>query len=234
MHQITPHTDFVKGAVLLVDKPVDWSSFDMVKKVRNMISKSHGIKKLKVGHAGTLDPLASGLMIICTGKATKEIESYQWMEKEYIATIHLGASTPSCDLETEVDHTFPTEHINLEMIRKVLDEFKGESLQIPPVFSAKRIHGKRAYDFARKGKALAMRPQLINISALEILDFKMPELTIRVRCSKGTYIRALARDIGKALHSGAYLTGLRRTKIGQFSVDDALMPKKIEELLINL
>jgi tRNA pseudouridine55 synthase len=234
MHQITPHTDFIKGAVLLIDKPVDWSSFDIVKKVRNMISKRLGVKKLKVGHAGTLDPLASGLMIICTGKATKEIESYQGLEKEYIATLYLGASTPSCDLETEVDHTFPTDHISLELIHKVLNNFKGESLQVPPVFSAKRIQGRRAYDFARKGEELAMRPQLINISELEMLDFNIPELTLRVKCSKGTYIRALARDIGKALDTGAYLAVLRRTKIGQFSVDDALIPKKIEELLINL
>ncbi|KPL13460.1 MAG: pseudouridine synthase [Bacteroides sp. SM23_62] len=234
MHQITPHTDFIKGAVLLIDKPVDWSSFDIVKKVRNMISKRLGLKKLKVGHAGTLDPLASGLMIICTGKATKEIESYQGLEKEYIATLYLGASTPSCDLETEVDHTFPTDHISPELIHKILDNFKGESLQVPPVFSAKRIQGRRAYDFARKGEELAMRPQLINISELEMLDFKTPELTLRVKCSKGTYIRALARDIGKALDTGAYLAVLRRTKIGQFSVDDALIPKKIEELLINL
>jgi tRNA pseudouridine55 synthase len=234
MHQITPHTDFIKGAVLFIDKPVEWSSFDIVKKVRNMISKKLGIKKLKVGHAGTLDPLASGLMIVCTGKATKDIESYQGLEKEYIATLNLGASTPSCDLETEVDQTFTTAHINLELIHKVLGDFKGESMQIPPVFSAKRIQGKRAYEFARKGEELTMRPQLINISELEILGFKLPELTLKVKCSKGTYIRALARDIGKALNSAAYLAVLRRTKIGQFSVDKALIPEKFEELLINL
>jgi tRNA pseudouridine55 synthase len=234
MYQITPHTDFIKGAVLLVDKPVDWSSFDIVKKVRNLICRKLGIKKLKVGHAGTLDPLASGLMIICTGQATKDIETYQGLDKEYIATLHIGASTPSCDLETEVDRTFPTLHINLELIHKVLDDFKGESLQVPPVFSAKRVGGKRAYDFARSGEELSLRPQLINISRLELLGFDNPELNLMVRCSKGTYIRALARDIGKALHSGAYLAALRRTRIGQFSVDDALIPKKIEELLINL
>lgn len=234
MHEITPHTDFINGAVLFMDKPVDWSSFDMVKKVRNMISKKIGVKKLKVGHAGTLDPLATGLMIICTGKATKEIETYQGLEKEYIATFHLGASTPSCDLETEVDQTFPSEHINLELINRVLQDFKGETLQIPPIFSAKRVGGRRAYDFARKGEELAMRPQLINISELEILDFGIPELTLRIKCSKGTYIRALARDVGKALDSGAYLALLRRTKIGQFSVDEALILKKFEELLINL
>ena len=234
MHKITPHTDFINGAVLLIDKPVDWSSFDIVKKVRNMISKKLGIKKLKVGHAGTLDPLATGLMILCTGKATKEIENYQGLEKEYIATLHLGASTPSCDLETEVDQSFPTEHINLELISRVLQDFKGEIIQVPPVFSAKRVRGRRAYDFARKGEEIAMRPQLINISELEILDFKIPELTLRIKCSKGTYIRALARDIGKALDSGAYLALLRRTKIGQFSVDEALILKKFEEILINL
>jgi len=234
MFEITPHTDFINGAVLLIDKPVDWSSFDMVKKVRNIISKKLGVKKLKVGHAGTLDPLATGLMIICTGKATKEIENYQGLEKEYIATLHLGGTTPSCDLETEVDQTFPTEHINLDLINRVFQDFKGETLQVPPVFSAKRIQGRRAYDFARKGEELAMRPQLINISELEIIDFKIPQLILRIKCSKGTYIRALARDIGKALDSGAYLALLRRTKIGQFSVDEALRLKKFEEILINL
>lgn len=234
MPEITPHTDFISGAVLLIDKPVDWSSFDMVKKVRNMISKKIGVKKLKVGHAGTLDPLATGLMIICTGKATKEIEKYQGLEKEYIATLHLGKSSPSCDLETEVDQSFPTEHITLDLINRVLQDFKGENLQVPPVFSAKRVGGRRAYDFARKGEELAMRPQLVNISELEILDFMAPELTLKIKCSKGTYIRALARDIGKALDSGAYLASLRRTKIGQFSVDEALILKKFEEILINL
>jgi tRNA pseudouridine55 synthase len=234
MQEITPHTDFINGAMLLIDKPVDWSSFDIVKKVRNMISKKLGIKKLKVGHAGTLDPLATGLMIICTGKATKEIENYQGLEKEYIATFYLGATTPSCDLETEVNQSFPTEHINLELINKVLQDFMGETIQVPPIFSAKRVGGRRAYDFARKGEDLAMRPQLINISELKIIDFKIPELILRIKCSKGTYIRALARDIGKALDSGAYLALLRRTKIGQFSVDEALVLKKFEEILINL
>jgi tRNA pseudouridine55 synthase len=173
-------------------------------------------------------------MIICTGQATKEIESYQGLEKEYLATLYLGASTPSSDLETDIDRTFPTAHINLELINKVLNDFKGESLQLPPVFSAKRVKGRRAYDFARSGEDLAMRPQLINISGLELLGFDNPELKLKVKCSKGTYIRALARDIGKALHSGAYLAALRRTKIGRFSVDEALILKKIEELLINL
>jgi tRNA pseudouridine55 synthase len=173
-------------------------------------------------------------VIICTGKATKKIESYQGLDKEYHATIHLGATTPSSDLETSVDKTYPTEHINRELIAKVLEKFKGETLQVPPVYSAKRIQGKRAYEFARKGEAPAMRPQLIHISQLEILDFQTPELTLKVNCSKGTYIRALARDIGEALDSGAYLASLRRTKIGQFSVKEALILKKFEELLINL
>ncbi len=234
MQEITPHTDFINGAMLLIDKPVDWSSFDIVKKVRNMICKKLGIKKLKVGHAGTLDPLATGLMIICTGKATKEIENYQGLEKEYIATFYLGATTPSCDLETEVNQSFPTEHINLELINKVLQDFMGETIQVPPIFSAKRVGGRRAYDFARKGEDIAMRPQLINISELKIIDFKIPELILRIKCSKGTYVRGLARDIGKALDSGAYLALLRRTKIGQFSVDEALDLKKFEEILINL
>ncbi len=199
-----------------------------------MISKKLGIKKLKVGHAGTLDPLATGLMIICTGKATKEIENYQGLEKEYIATFYLGATTPSCDLETEVNQSFPTEHINLELINKVLQDFMGETIQVPPIFSAKRVGGRRAYDFARKGEDIAMRPQFINISELKIIDFKIPELILRIKCSKGTYVRGLARDIGKALDSGAYLALLRRTKIGQFSVDEALVLKKFEEILINM
>ncbi len=234
MVQITPNTDFINGAVLLIDKPVEWSSFDIVKKIRNLLSRKLMVEKIKVGHAGTLDPLASGLMIICTGKATKEIESYQGMDKEYMATLHLGESTPSCDLETDVDQTYPTEHINLELIKKVINDFIGESIQVPPVFSAKRIQGRRAYVLARKGETLKMRPQLININELEILDFENPELTLRIKCSKGTYIRALAHDIGEALNSGAYLANLRRTKIGQFSVDEALLPEKFEKILNNL
>jgi len=234
MVQPTSHTDFISGVMLLIDKPVDWSSFDIVKKIRNLICKKLGIKKLKVGHAGTLDPLATGLMIVCTGKATKDIEGYQGLDKEYLSTLHLGASTPSCDLETEIDQKYPTEHIDHEMIKQVLEGFKGESLQVPPIFSAKRIQGKRAYDLARKGEEPAMRRQLININELELLGFEVPELTLRVTCSKGTYIRALARDIGEKLSSGAYLADLRRTKIGDYSVNDAMIPKKFEELLIKL
>jgi tRNA pseudouridine55 synthase len=234
MHQITPHTDFLSGAVLLIDKPLEWSSFDIVKKIRNLLSKRLKVKKIKVGHTGTLDPLASGLMIVCTGKATKDIENYQGMDKEYVATLHLGKTTPSCDLETEVNQTYPTEHVNLELINKVLGLFTGESLQVPPVFSAKRFQGKRAYDFARKGETLEMRPQIINISELEILQYDNPQLTLRIKCSKGTYIRALARDIGEALNTGAYLEKLRRTKIGDYSVDEAMVPEKFEKILNNL
>jgi tRNA pseudouridine55 synthase len=228
------NTDFAEGAILLIDKPLDWSSFDVVKKVRNVICRKFRINKIKVGHAGTLDPLATGLMIICTGRATKKIESYQDMEKEYIATIKLGKSTPSFDLETDPDHSYPTEHITRELVNTTLETLKGESMQVPPVFSAKRLHGKRAYDFAREGRELRMRPQHIEIYEIEILNFDLPELIIRIRCSKGTYIRSLARDIGMALDSGAHLTALRRTYIGEYSVDEALGPERFAETLNNL
>ena len=225
------NTDFLEGAVLLIDKPLDWSSFDVVKKIRNVLSKKLGIKKIKVGHAGTLDPLASGLVIVCTGRATKQIESFQDMPKVYKTTLRLGQTTPSFDLETEVDQNFPTEHITEEMVKSALESLKGESMQIPPVFSAKRLGGKRAYDYAREGKEPKMRPQYINIYELDISDFKLPDLELHVRCSKGTYIRSLARDLGIALDSGAHLTALRRMEIGEFSVNVALSPENFEEII---
>ena len=213
--------DFQKGEVLLFDKELDWTSFDLVQKIRNNLCRAMGIKKLKVGHAGTLDPKATGLMILCTGKSTKLIESYQAGEKEYIATLKLGETTPSFDLETEVDQRFETDHITRELVLEVLDKFKGDVEQIPPVFSAVKIDGKRAYQHARKGEEVKMRPRLINISEIELIQFSQEEIIIRVVCSKGTYIRSLARDIGKELKSGAYLIGLRRTRIGEFRVEDA-------------
>jgi tRNA pseudouridine55 synthase len=228
------NTDFSEGAILLIDKPLDWSSFDVVKKVRNVICRKFKINKIKVGHAGTLDPLATGLMIICTGRATKQIESYQEMEKEYVATIKLGESTPSFDLETDPDQSYPTEHITRELVITTLETFTGESMQVPPVFSAKRFKGKRAYDFAREGRELKMKPQHIDIYEIENLNYDRPELIIRIRCSKGTYIRSLARDIGVALDTGAHLTALRRTHIGDYSVDDALSPERFAETLNNL
>ena len=228
------NTDFVEGAVLLIDKPLEWSSFDVVKKIRNGICRKLNIKKIKVGHAGTLDPIATGLMIICTGRATKRIESYQEMEKEYIATLKLGQSTPSFDLETDVDQNYPTEHITGELVTSTLETMIGESMQIPPVFSAKRVQGKRAYDFAREGMELRMRPQGISIYEMEILNFDLPVLLIRIRCSKGTYVRSLARDLGRMLKTGAHLSALRRTQIGEYSVDTALSPEKFTEILNNL
>ena len=228
------HTDFLSGAVLLIDKPLEWSSFDVVKKVRNVLCKKLGIKKIKVGHAGTLDPLASGLVIVCTGKATKQIETFQDMEKVYETTIKLGQTTPSYDLETDIDQNYPTEHITEDLVEAALESLMGESMQIPPVFSAKRLAGKRAYNFARAGKELKMRPQHINIYSLDLAGFENPDLKLRVRCSKGTYIRSLARDLGAFLNSGAHLTSLRRTDIGEFSVGNALSPEKFAETINNM
>ncbi|MFV0522361.1 MAG: tRNA pseudouridine(55) synthase TruB [Mangrovibacterium sp.] len=214
--------DFQEGEILLFDKKLDWTSFDLVRKVRNTLCRSLGIKKLKVGHAGTLDPKATGLMILCTGKATKKIENIQAEIKEYVTTLKLGATTPSFDLESEEGKQFPTEHITLELIAQVLDKFKGEQLQVPPLFSAVRINGKRAYEHARKGDDIKLHAKSIRIDILEILSFENNFLELRVVCSKGTYIRALARDIGEELNSGAYLTQLRRTKIGEHHVEKAM------------
>lgn len=206
--------DFKEGEVLCVAKPLGWTSFKLVGKIRWKISRAYNIKKIKVGHAGTLDPLATGVMIICTGKATKKIESFQYQTKEYVATLKLGATTPSFDMEHEEDAVFPIEHITKELVDEVIPKFTGEIWQIPPVYSAVKVDGKRAYDYARKGEEVELKPKLLVIDEIEVLDFSLPVLKIRVVCSKGTYIRALARDIGKALNSGAYLTGLERTRIG--------------------
>lgn len=214
--------DFQQGEILLFDKELEWTSFDLVKKVRNKLCRALGIKKLKVGHAGTLDPKATGLMILCTGKATKQIESLQAEEKEYIATLKLGATTPSFDLETEEDAQYPTDHINQTKIEEVLKQFTGEQWQVPPIFSAVKVDGKRAYTHARKGQDVKLNAKLIRIPHIELIRFEGSQLVIRVACSKGTYIRALARDIGEALNSGAYLTGLKRTKIGKFDVEEAM------------
>jgi len=213
--------DFQKGEILLFDKELDWTSFDLVRKLRNFLCRQTGIKKLKVGHAGTLDPKATGLMIVCTGKETKNIDQIQAKEKEYVATIRLGATTPSYDLETAENETFPTEHLTPELIRNALENFIGENDQIPPLFSAVKIEGKRAYEHARKGSDMVLAPKRITISELELLSFSKEEIKLRVVCSKGTYIRALARDLGIALHSGAYLVGLIRTRIGVLKLEDA-------------
>jgi len=214
--------DFQEGEILYFNKPLHWTSFDLVSKIRLKISRSLRIKKIKVGHAGTLDPLATGVMIICTGKATKKIEELQYQNKEYIATLRLGATTPSFDLETEVDETFETKHITKELIEKVLQQFTGSIQQIPPAFSACKVEGNRAYQLARKGIEVELKPKLLVIDKMELLSFHEDKLTIRVVCSKGTYIRALARDIGKALHSGAHLIALQRTRIGDITLDKCI------------
>lgn len=214
--------DFIGGEVLLFDKDLDWTSFDLVQRVRNTLCRMMGIKKMKIGHAGTLDPLATGLMILCTGKATKRIEEFQAEEKEYVATLKLGATTPSFDMETEEDKQNDFAHVTEELLISALNKFEGEIDQIPPVFSAVKVKGKRAYEFARNGKELKLQPKKIVIREIKLEKFDLPKVVIKVVCSKGTYIRALARDIGEELKCGAYLTGLRRTRIGEFKVENAL------------
>ena len=225
--------DFVAGEILAFDKPLHWTSFDLVAKVRYNLCRKLGTKKLKVGHSGTLDPLATGVVIVCTGKKTKLIESLQYDVKEYIATLQLGATTPSYDLEKEVDQTYPTEHITRELIDKTIPQFLGEQWQVPPIFSAVQVNGKRAYDFARKGETVELKPKLLKIDEIEVLAFdeRSMQLTIRVVCSKGTYIRALARDIGERLESGAHLIALRRTRVGETRVEDCMT---IEQFLDEL
>ncbi len=213
--------DFEKGEILLFDKDLDWTSFDLVRKLRNFLCRQTGVKKLKVGHAGTLDPKATGLMIVCTGKETKNIDQIQAKEKEYVATIKLGATTPSYDLETAENETFPIDHLTPELLKSTLESFIGENDQIPPLFSAIKIEGKRAYEHARKGSDMVLAPKKITISELELLSFSKEEIKLRVVCSKGTYIRALARDLGANLGSGAYLVGLIRTRIGDLKLEDA-------------
>ena len=216
--------NFKEGEVLYFDKPLRWTSFAVVNKIRYHISRKLGVKKIKVGHAGTLDPLATGVMIICTGKATKRIEEFQYHTKEYIATLQLGATTPSFDLEKEIDATYPTEHITREMVEDVLKKFIGTIEQVPPAFSACMVNGKRAYDLARKGEDVELKPKLLVIDEIELLECNLPEIKVRVVCSKGTYIRALARDIGEALNSGAHLTALERTRVGNVRIEDCLNP----------
>ena len=223
--------DFIKGEVLYVAKPFTWTSFSLVNKLRWKLQKTLKMKKLKVGHAGTLDPLATGVMIICTGKSTKLIESFQYQTKEYIATLKLGATTPSFDLELPIDGTFPTEHITREMVDEVIPQFLGEIHQVPPAYSAVKVDGKRAYEYARNGEEIELKSMLLVIDEIELLDFTSPVLKIRVVCSKGTYIRALARDIGLALHSGAHLIALERTRIGEVRLEDCW---QIDELMLHV
>lgn len=221
--------NFKKGEILYFDKPIEWTSFYLVSRVRGAIRRVINEKKIKVGHAGTLDPLATGVMIVCTGKATKLIESFQYQTKEYIATICLGATTPSYDLEHPIDQTYPTEHINEELVKETLKKFIGEIQQVPPAYSACKIEGKRAYQMAREGEDVNLKPKLLVIDEIELLSYEMPIIKIRVVCSKGTYIRALARDIGEALNSGAHLTALQRTRVGEITLDKCMDPAKFNE-----
>lgn len=214
--------DFINGEILYFNKPLHWTSFDVVNRVRRILCRTIDQKKLKVGHAGTLDPLATGVMVLCTGKATKRIEELQYGIKEYIATLQLGATTPSFDLEHPIDQTYPTEHITRELVDETIKRFVGEIWQVPPVYSAVKIDGKRAFDYARKGQEVEIKPKLLVIDEIEVLKFEDMQLTIRVVCSKGTYIRALARDIGEALNSGAHLTALQRTQVGEIRLEDCM------------
>ena len=219
---------FEEGEVLLLDKPLYWTSFDLVNKIRIMIRAALGIRRIKVGHAGTLDPLASGLMIICTGKATKRIAEFSELDKEYIATIQLGKTTPSFDLETEIDRQYSTDHITTKLVKNALNGFLGEQRQVPPLYSAKFIDGKRAYEFARKGVEKKLEPVTVFFREIELIDFKLPEVKVRLVCSKGTYIRSFARDLGEALSSGAYLSSLQRSAIGPFKLNQASDLEKLQ------
>jgi len=212
--------DYEAGEILYVNKPLHWTSFDVVNRVRRVLCRHLDKKKLKVGHAGTLDPLASGVIILCTGKATKQIESLQYGVKEYIATLELGATTPSFDLEHPIDVHYPIDHITRALVDEKIGAFLGEIWQVPPIYSAVKVDGKRAFDYARKGEEVELKAKLLVIDEIEVLKFELPILQIRVVCSKGTYIRALARDIGLALNSGAHLTALERTRIGNVTLKD--------------
>ena len=225
--------DFIEGEVLAFDKPLHWTSFDLVANIRYALCRKLGTKKLKVGHSGTLDPLATGVVVICTGKKTKLIEQLQYDVKEYEATLQLGATTASYDMEQPVNATFPTEHITTSLIDETIPTFVGEQWQTPPMYSAVWVNGKRAYELARQGQEVELKPKLLVIDAIEVLSFdaEKMQLTIRVVCSKGTYIRALARDIGERLGSGAYLTALRRTRVGEIKVKDCLT---IDDFLTKL
>lgn len=223
--------NFLDGEVILINKPYEWTSFDIVKKIRGTISRNTEIKKIKVGHAGTLDPLATGLLIVCTGKFTKRIDEFQGQEKEYTGTILLGATTPSFDKETEIDKTFETKHITEKLLHDAANNFLGEIDQIPPIFSAVKIQGVRAYKHARKQKDVKLKIRKVQISVFELTKIELPQVHFRLVCSKGTYVRSLARDFGNALNSGAYLIDLERTRIGNFKLSDAIT---IDEFIQNI
>lgn len=225
--------NFVEGEIIAFDKPYKWTSFDVVGKARWLLCHALGVKKLKVGHTGTLDPLATGVVVVCTGKKTKLIDQLQYATKEYVATLQLGATTPSFDLEKPIDATYPTAHITRELIDAVIPTFLGEQWQVPPMFSAVKVEGKRAYELARKGQEVELKPKLLVIDEIEVLSFdaEKMQLVIRVVCSKGTYIRALARDIGQRLDSGAHLIALRRTRVGDITLDNCINFETFEKLV---
>jgi tRNA pseudouridine55 synthase len=232
--------EFQTGKIIPINKPYQWTSFDVVKKVKNLIGKKLKLaieiklKNFKVGHAGTLDPLAEGMLIVCTGKATKTINELMADEKEYVATVELGKTTPSYDLETEYDQEYPYEHITKELVEKELEKFIGEQNQIPPVYSAKNVNGKRAYEYARKGEELVLKSNKIVITEIELLEFTLPNIVLRIVCGKGTYIRSLAHDLGKELECGGHLTKLIRTRIGDYKIESALTIQEIEKILTTL
>ena len=230
---IASKENFLSGEIILIDKPLEWTSFQVVNKIRWIIKSTYGVKKIKVGHAGTLDPLATGLLIICTGKMTKSIEQFMGQEKEYTGTFTLGATTPSYDLETPINMEFPIDHIDEEMLQATLSKFIGTIYQQPPVFSALKKDGKRLYEYAREGTQVEVPHRKVNIHDFNLSQIDLPNVDFRVSCSKGTYIRSLANDFGKALNSGAYLTGLRRTRIGDFNIEKALSIEGFENLLQN-
>ena len=225
--------DFITGEVIAIDKPLGWTSFDAVKRLRGSIQRRLRVKKFKVGHAGTLDPLATGVLIVCTGRATRRIEELQAGEKEYVATVKLGETTPSFDLETEIDARYPTEHITEELARTALKQFEGNIMQVPPVFSAVKIDGKRAYKYARNGKEPELKAKPITIREIEFLSLEDNKLKFRVVCGKGTYIRALARDLGQELNSGAHLIELRRTRVGSIRVEDCMKVDEAVDKIAN-
>lgn len=222
--------NFPEGYVAVIDKPLEWTSTDVVRKIKFRLNRM-GYRKIKVGHAGTLDPLATGILLVCIGRATKRVDELQAERKEYVAELMLGATTPSYDMEHPVDRTYPTDHITREKVEAALQSLTGERLQAPPIYSAKKVEGVRAYEFARAGEGVELRKALINIYSITLEEYSMPRIRIRVECSKGTYIRSLAQEIGEALDSGAYLTSLRRTRSGDFTVENAT---SLDDFLINL
>ncbi|MCG8410968.1 MAG: tRNA pseudouridine(55) synthase TruB [Bacteroidales bacterium] len=232
--------EFQSGKIIPINKPYEWTSFDVVKKIKNQIGKklrqalNIRLKNFKVGHAGTLDPLAEGLLIVCTGKATKQINGLMSDEKEYVATVELGKTTPSYDLETEYDQEFPTDHITQELVQNELKKFLGEQNQTPPVYSAKNVNGKRAYDYARSGEKLVLKSNKIEIKEIELIEYDLPKIVLRIVCSKGTYIRSLAHDIGKNLNSGGHLVRLIRTRIGDYKLESSVSVQDFEKILSTL